>query len=412
MAPKKRAINPDSVFECEVCGEMFDDLETATEHENACTDDGTLEDDAEEDAETMGQMPEGEGVIKMSLSCDQPDDLVALALLHRGETEEGDDVLFEAGYEYRYSDRALMGGLGTQPKKKKTKKKSKAESKAVQCDHAKIFDDALPQQDLDLMQSVFCAWDKKEDYWVSNKYHDNARFISWAHSLASAPKNGIEQVMWRIRKLAEQQFPERMKDVGTVEWWAHSRPPKSGHWMHFDSANNNAGGRATPCVSTVLFLSEGPFPPTLVTDEFHTAQDTTSDMDPASNAWLVHPKENRLLLFDGTAMHSVIPGDQQANPKAGRRVTFMCVFWPKGGFCASEADKTERRPLPKTGAWAVELGKRAAKRKRKEEPLPDVGPPPEFIGGLWVPVDPDGDNSKGERIPYKKFFQGIANYRE
>jgi len=25
-------------------------------------------------------------------------------------------------------------------------------------------------------------------------------------------------VMWRIRKLAEQQFPERMKDVGTVEW--------------------------------------------------------------------------------------------------------------------------------------------------------------------------------------------------
>lgn len=52
-----------------------------------------------------------------------------------------------------------------QPKKKKTKKKSKAESKAVQCDHAKIFDDALPQQDLDLMQSVFCAWDKKEDYW-------------------------------------------------------------------------------------------------------------------------------------------------------------------------------------------------------------------------------------------------------
>ena len=58
MAPKKRAINPDSVFECEVCGEMFDDLETATEHENACTNDGTLEDDAEEDAETMGQMPE------------------------------------------------------------------------------------------------------------------------------------------------------------------------------------------------------------------------------------------------------------------------------------------------------------------------------------------------------------------
>lgn len=57
---------------------------------------------------------QGEGVIKMSLSCDQPDDLIALALLHRGETEEGDDVLFEAGYEYRYSDRALMGGLGTQ----------------------------------------------------------------------------------------------------------------------------------------------------------------------------------------------------------------------------------------------------------------------------------------------------------
>lgn len=221
--------------------------------------------------------------------------------------------------------------------------------------------------------------------------------------------------MWRIRSLAEQQFPERMKNVGAVEWWAHSRPPKSGHWMHFDSANDNKGGRATPCVSSVLFLSEGPFPPTLVTDEFHTAHDTTSDMDPATNAWLVHPKENRLLLFDGTAMHSVIPGDPKAGPKAGRRVTFMCVFWPKGEFCAQQSDGTERRPLPKSaGVWAKALGKKvSAKRKRKgteDDALPAGGPAPEFIGKLWVPIGKQ--MSTKSSVAYSKFFQGVTNWRE
>merc|ERR1711865_802614 len=105
--------------------------------------------------------------------------------------------------------------------------------------------------------------------------------------------------------------------------------------------------------------------------------------------------------------------------KSGRRVTFMCVFWPKGGFCATESDKTERRPLPQSGAWALKLGKRVAKRKRgqEEEPLPDVGGDPEFVGNLWVPVDSEasmGEKGKdeAERIPYSKFFQGIANYKE
>jgi len=416
----------DLIHECEHCGETFDDFDEAVEHENGC--DGTLEDEAEEDAEALAAQAEedaedlaalqaakgAEGALVSSLSCDMPEDVIALSKLRDGDIEEAHEILQDVGYEYRYSDAAILAGLG-EGNTTKSKKKPKKMPTSKACEHAEIVDGALPDSQLSLMKEVFCAWDEEEDYWVSNRYHEASRFISWSHKLGGPPKNGVEQVMWRIRELAERQFPDRMKDVGAVEWWAHSRPPKSGHWMHFDSANDNKGGRATPCMSSVLFLSEGPFPPTLVTDELHTSNDTTSEMSPDTTAWLVHPKENRLLLFDGTAMHAVIPGDPHPGPRAGRRVTFMCVFWPKGVFCAQQSDGTERRPLPKSGAWAQTLGKKASKRKRgdEEEALPEGGPSPEFIGQLWVPVASEkGKKKKPKSVAYGKFFQGIANWRD
>lgn len=422
----------DLIHECEHCGETFDDFDEAVKHEDGCDGTpcyGTLEDEAEAEAEDLAAQAEedaedlaalqaakgAEGALVSSLSCDMPEDLIALSKLREGEVEEAHEILQDVGYEYRYSNAAILAGLG-EGTTAKSKKKEKKEKKAVKkCDHAQIVDEALPAGQLGLMKEVFCSWDEEEDYWVANKYNEASRFISWSHKLEGPPKNGVEQVLWRIKALAERQFPDRMKDVGAVEWWAHSRPPKSGHWMHFDSANDNKGGRATPVMSSVLFLSEGPFPPTLVTDELHTSNDTTSEMSPDTNAWMVHPKENRLLLFDGTAMHSVIPGDPHPGPGAGRRVTFMCVFWPKGVFCAQQSDGTERRPLPKSVAWAQALGKKVSKRKRgdEEEALPEGGPVPQFIGKLWVPVASDqGKKKKAKSVPYPKFFQGIANWRE
>ena len=51
----------------------------------------------------------------------------------------------------------------------------------------------------------------------------------------------------------------------------------------------------------------------------------------ASRCWAAAPRANRLLAFDGRALHGVLPG---AGAAPGRRVTFMVNFWacdPTGG---------------------------------------------------------------------------------
>lgn len=63
-----------------------------------------------------------------------------------------------------------------------------------------------------------------------------------------------------------------------------------------------ADGVRNPIVSTVLYLSEGVGGPTLVTTQH--LQDTML----AARGWLAFPKLNRLVAFDGSYLHGVVPG--------------------------------------------------------------------------------------------------------
>jgi len=47
----------------------------------------------------------------------------------------------------------------------------------------------------------------------------------------------------------------------------------------------------------------------------------------ASNGWLVFPKANRLVVFDGTVLHGVLPGRGLPDDPSQRRTTFMIAFW-------------------------------------------------------------------------------------
>ncbi|KAG1668376.1 hypothetical protein FOA52_004885 [Chlamydomonas sp. UWO 241] len=147
-------------------------------------------------------------------------------------------------------------------------------------------------------------------------------------------------------------------ELGSVEWWAHSRRGAgAGHQLHFDldeaalpawrQAEEDAElSPPHPDVSVVLYL-DGPAAarigvgaPTMVTDHDVDAAGGRG----ATQAWLCFPQANRALLLLGGLLHGVVPAGSSpsvgwpgAGASAGRggeggalRTTLMLGFWRKG----------------------------------------------------------------------------------
>ncbi len=148
-----------------------------------------------------------------------------------------------------------------------------------------------------------------------------------------------------------------------AEWWVHSRPHVNGHQLHFDSDETRLeAGRSArhPICSTVLFLSSGVGGPTIATNQ---RLEVDNHCALASKGWLVQPKVNRLVTFDASVLHGVLPGRGllPEKPEYGnRRLTFMVGFW-------KEISATDRgvdtpgpgQPFPKQGvskySWPLEM---------------------------------------------------------
>ncbi|CAM9724621.1 unnamed protein product, partial [Phaeothamnion confervicola] len=196
--------------------------------------------------------------------------------------------------------------------------------------YVRAVDDALPPELLHGMRIGLCA---DAPFWAAHGYIDPFNpppYFSYALRLARdagkrKPTKG-GRVVLRLLKLAQEFFPAAAR-ANYAEWWAHCRPHSSGHQMHFDSDNEGVGIVRNPICSCVLFVDGGCGGPTLVTDQ-------TMAGPLARSGWLVHPKTNRVVVFDGSVLHGVVPGrglstDAQDSDRGGerRRVTFMCAFW-------------------------------------------------------------------------------------
>eukprot|EP00041_Stephanoeca_diplocostata_P028909 m.837139 g.837139 ORF g.837139 m.837139 type:complete len:292 (+) comp23460_c0_seq21:1062-1937(+) len=137
--------------------------------------------------------------------------------------------------------------------------------------------------------------------------------------------------------------------------WAHSRTGQdSGHQMHFDLDERSLLERGVvrhPAVSCVLYLDAGGGAPTLVTNESIATSTQPNDGGAhaaeiwASEGWQCTPLENRLLMFDGSLLHGVVPAAGTSGPRtddAGHssqnRVTLMFGWWLKDNLpCRSDA---------------------------------------------------------------------------
>eukprot|EP00758_Cryptobia_borreli_P017400 Tbor_TRINITY_DN6188_c1_g1::TRINITY_DN6188_c1_g1_i1::g.22240::m.22240 len=116
-----------------------------------------------------------------------------------------------------------------------------------------------------------------------------------------------------------QSAAKSVKGAKYAEIWVHNRNHPTGHQMHFDSDNEGREGIRNPTIGSIFYLSgDSCGGPTLLTGQ------RLGDTQLTDDGWLVWPKENRLLLFDGTRLHGVVPG---RGISEGRRVTVMCALW-------------------------------------------------------------------------------------
>mmetsp|Transcript_25399 Transcript_25399/g.53113 ORF Transcript_25399/g.53113 Transcript_25399/m.53113 type:complete len:443 (-) Transcript_25399:2-1330(-) len=165
--------------------------------------------------------------------------------------------------------------------------------------------------------------------------------------------------------LLNENFPKLQSKANFVELWAHNRPHASGHQMHFDSDDEGRGGIRNPIISTIIYITaEGATKkvnatggPSLVTNQ------KLSDIRLASKGWMAHPKQKRLVAFDGRYLHGVVPGK---GFQQGRRVTLMLAFWENIKIREGHGPGSAR-------------------------PFPDNNLP-EWAQHLVAPFDEDGDN--------------------
>jgi len=144
-------------------------------------------------------------------------------------------------------------------------------------------------------------------------------FFSFCHDLRAGATDGIGQVLHSVWTRACAAIPAA-KRARYAEWWAHCRPHSNGHKLHFDFVQPpHAKLPLHPLASTITFVSAECGGPTLITDQRVGGV--------TNKGWLVSPKENRLVVFDGSLLHCVLPGCGVAHLPGQRRTTFMVALW-------------------------------------------------------------------------------------
>ena len=204
-----------------------------------------------------------------------------------------------------------------------------------------ICDDFLsPSQEIHLKK---CLEDPKSSYWVDHDYciEPPSPYFSYVISLDQISEYGFLGDL--IDSIAQNsairhKFP-KLSDAKFVELWIHNRPHASGHQLHFDSDNEGIGGVRNPIISTIVYINASSGGPSLVTNQ------TLKDTKLANRGYLVHPKARRVVAFDGTVLHGVIPGKDFVEG-GGRRVTLMLAFWNSIRIRPSSTPGAAR-PFPK-----------------------------------------------------------------
>uniref|UniRef100_A0A7S4AUS3 Uncharacterized protein n=1 Tax=Pseudo-nitzschia australis TaxID=44445 RepID=A0A7S4AUS3_9STRA len=266
---------------------------------------------------------------------------LSLLYLQSGRPYKATMGLKYLGFECRLSERILNYSLSTAKKKSNAKtrggkKKNNSSSNTMPQPPCCVVDDFLSPVELQHLRKVF--GDVSSSYWSCHDYtideEPPAPYFSYVLDLKSSSKDGsfLKSVVDKVLSCARvsERFRNLRRDANYVELWAHNRPHASGHQLHFDSDDEGRtrsgddensreqGLPKHPIVSTVLNLSSHSKVggPTLVTNQ-RLAGNSNSNNSNTNTAtthlssvrgWLVPSKPARLVCFDGSVLHGVIPG--------------------------------------------------------------------------------------------------------
>jgi len=261
---------------------------------------------------------------------------MALLLCQSGRAERAHAGLSSLGYSCRLASHVLDYPLIA----------SKSYQRIAH-DHCpcRIYDNFLSETELQHLQSTFS--DPSASYWVDHGYEVEppSPYFSYLILQKDFENHGfIGKLMKKVHHHLRKDF-KMLKATTCVEMWAHNRPHASGHQLHFDSDNEGRGGVRNPIISTILYLTGDSGGPSLVTNQ------KLADTELASKGWLSHPKQARMVAFDGRVLHGVIPGKGQGSD---RRVTLMFAFWKNIKVRKGEGPGAAR-PFPKSGKWTKML---------------------------------------------------------
>ena len=233
-------------------------------------------------------------------------ELLARLLCQSGNSRwaEALAILKDLRYKYVFQSH-LTSGL--------TMEKFRDKNRIADPKFVSAFDKVLPPKFFRLMANGLRLG---ASFWKENLYGDpRTGFFSFQHKLPQYQEtlkahqhsritpgpSGLDQVLQHIWIVASKAMPE-VKKATYVEWWAHSRQHCYGHQIHYDSIPGVEQGKPKhPIISTITFLSAECGGPTLITNQ-------TIDNSETSKAWVAHPKTNRLICFNGSALHLVLPG--------------------------------------------------------------------------------------------------------
>jgi hypothetical protein len=332
---------------------------------------------------------------------------LALLLAQQRREGEASQVMRTLGCTYRLAPEVLSYDMPP------------AGDGAEHVEVAAALDGALPPS---LVAHLSACFAPGAGFWQSHRYHcPETGYFSYSHVLGDAaapPTTAWEQALGALHTLAAQLRPECGRATH-VEWWAHCRPHSSGHQLHYDSdaegLPDESGQPRHPIASCVLYLSSDDAAnvggPTLVT------QQRRGNSALGQAGWLGHPSPGRLLVFDGSVLHGVLPGRGPSPAPGQRRVTLMVAFWDGIDIIAGDKPGASR-PFPHLGRpdtpdwasrlaagpvreeWAADAVRAHAQhsaRKVALQPLPRV----------WADVDEQRNAADGVALAQ---LQGMPHY--
>ena len=319
---------------------------------------------------------------------------LALMLLQSGRSTEADQILTTLQYTCRLSE--LLFNYPFEEENSSNGPNQKKNDYFISTVPCRVFNHFVTKQEMHMFQTVF--QDPRSDYWTDHHYsvEPPSPYFSYLIPLQPPPPPdpsllhddnsniGIVAFVHRLRNYLQAHFP--VAHASYCEMWAHNRYHATGHQFHFDSDNEGCTGRVlrNPICSCIVYLSDEKVGgPSIITHQRLASHSL------ATKGWMCHPKLGRLVVFDGTVLHGVIPGkpvdsalgggprdvtkidddshhagseqSSSNNFPTGRRVSVMFAFWRKIRLREHDTNVVgggAAQSLPESPEWAKQLRQR------------------------------------------------------